>query len=280
MSGAFTAADFRGLLAEVIAPADEAVLIYSGIWTFGHRFRIPPRETPALVLGAIEDFLGPGRTLILPAYTYAYNRERRFDARESKPETGILPETFLGREGVRRTRSAISSFLAKGPLAEEMVPVLGRSVWGEGSLLEWMERRNIRIVTLGLPWAHSCGYLHRVEELAQVPYRYYKDFPGRYRDGSGEWRDWSETMYVRPLGIPTFFNWHLVDGIMRERGQVVSGSRPGIRIESCLAGDLIRAGTDLLASDPYALVANVGEVRPWIEGGGLDAEIRALKSQR
>jgi aminoglycoside 3-N-acetyltransferase len=279
MSKPFTVDMLKELLHKVIQPGDEAILIYSGIWTFGHRLKVPPQEIPGLVLDAIDDCAGKDRTVVFPAYTYAYNKERRFDIRNTKPETGVLPEAFMRREGVKRTRSAISGFLAKGPLADEMVPILGRSVWGENSLLEWMETRNIRIVTLGLPWALSCGYLHRIEELARVPYRYYKEFPGAYRDENGTWKKWTETMYVRPMGVRSLFNWHLVNELLYERRQVLFGSLPGVQIESCLAKDMVAAGRDLLSPNPYALIENVEELKSWIDQGGLEREVRELKSQ-
>lgn len=279
MTGTFSGDTLKELLGKVVRPSDEAILIYSGIWTFGHRFKAPPLEVPRLILDAMEEFAGADRTLLLPAYTYSYNRVRTYDIRNTKPETGALPEAYLHRDGVRRTHSAISSFLAKGPLADVVAPILGRSVWGENSLLEWMEKRNVRIVTLGLPWALSCGYLHRIEELAQVPYRYYKAFPGMYRDEGGAWKKWSETMYVRPLGVPSQFNWHRVNESMYERRLVLFGSLPGVQIESCLAKDMVETGLDLLSHDPYALIANVREVRSWIDKGGLEEEVRALKPQ-
>src|SRR5690606_6772574 len=277
MTREFSGDTLKEMLGKVVLPSDETFLIYSGIWTFGHRFKALPLEIPRLILDAVEEFAGKDRTVLFPAYSYSYNRDRTYDIRNTKPETGVLPETFLHRDGVRRTHSAINSFLAKGPLADEVVPILGRTLWGENSLLEWMERSNVRIVTLGLPWALSCGYLHRMEELAKVPYRYYKDFPGMYRDEGGAWKEWSETMYVRPLGVPSQFNWHRVNDLMYERRQVLIGSLSGVQIESCLAKDMVETGLDLLFQDPYALIANVGEVKSWIDKGGLEEEIRALK---
>jgi aminoglycoside 3-N-acetyltransferase len=274
-----TAHDFRKLLQKVILPTDDVVLVYSGIWTFGHRFKELPKRVPEIILDCIEDAVGNQRTLLLPTYTYRYNKVRQYDIRTSKPETGILPELFLKRSGVRRTRSAISSFAVQGPLADTLVPILGESIWGKGSLLEWMENANIRIISLGLPWAHSCGYLHRIEEIAAVPYRYYKDFPGEYCDENGNSKKWTETMYVRPLNITSTFNWALVNDLMDQREQILKGSVPGITIESCLAKDMIAAGLDLVLKDPYALVRNAIEVRNWVENGGKEKECAEMKME-
>ncbi|MBK9292970.1 MAG: AAC(3) family N-acetyltransferase [Oligoflexia bacterium] len=268
---------FNELLNKVILPADKVILIYSGIWTFGHRFKLPPTEVANSILNGIEEVVGPHKTIMLPTYTYVYNKLRKYDVLKTTPETGILPKLFLKRRSVQRTKSAISSFAVKGPLTETLVPIMGESIWGKGSLLEWMEKQNIRIITLGLPWALSCGYLHRIEEVAQVPYRYYKKFPGKYVNEKGIESDWAETMYVRPLNVPSLFKWNIVSDLMERREQLLSGSEPGIKIESCLSQDLMKAGLDLVASDPYALVSNTAIVREWVENGGKKREIEELE---
>jgi aminoglycoside 3-N-acetyltransferase len=273
-----TLEDFKRQFAKVLAPEDEVVVVYSGIWTFGHRFQLPPEKVAGAILDAIEEVVGPDRTLLFPTYTYSYNRERKFDILSTKPETGVLTELFLKRPGVRRTKSAISSFAARGPLAKEAASLKGESIWGEGSLIEWIEKRDARIVTLGLPWKLSCGFLHRIEEAAQVPYRYHKDFPGEYRDADGTVSAWSERMYVRPLHVPCRFDWSLVDQLARQRGQIRSGSVAGVMIESCSAKDLVRAGLDLVEKDPFALVTNRAEVEDWVRNGGKDRELEELRS--
>ena len=159
-----TPSQFRGAFDAVIEPADEIVVVYSGIWTFGHQFGLPVRDLPRMLIDQMLESIGPRRTLLLPAYTYAFARTRVYVPETMVPETGILPQTCLVERPCVRTRSALNSFLAMGPKAKELAQVVGQTLWGEDSLAALFERALARIVVLGIPWKDACGFLHRIEE--------------------------------------------------------------------------------------------------------------------
>lgn len=254
--------EFRGRFAGILAPADSIVVVYSGIWTFGHLFGLPLRDLPLQILQAMIDAVGPQRTLLLPAYTYAYTRTRLYSPTGSKPETGVLPATMLDRVPAVRTRSALNSFLAHGPRASELAAIRGETLWGEGSLKWYFQRQRARIVVLGLPWETACGFLHRIEEEAEAPYRYYKTFKGQWEERAAR-EPWSETMFVRSLTCRPVFRWSLVADALRSRGLVRTA--PGeIELESADAADIVSTGVELVTGDPYALLANAADVRDWV----------------
>lgn len=267
---------FRRCFDEVIDPADEIVVVYSGIWTFGHQFGLPARDVPRMLIEQILESIGPARTLLLPAYTYAFTRTRQYSPRTSAPETGVLPVACLAQCDCLRTKSALNSFLAMGPAAPELAPVVGQTLWGEGSLAALFEHRHARIVVLGIPWKDACGFLHRIEEAALVPYRYHKTFNGRWID-SEESRPWAETMYVRPLNCMPVFRWSQVDERLKARHRMRSAP-PAVFIESADAADIVAAGLEIVAGDPYALLENAAEVRAWVRDHKA-GEISALRMQ-
>lgn len=269
-----TIREFRRQFASVIDRRDEIVVVYSGIWTFGHRFGISPKQLPELLIEAMLEALGSGRTLLLPAYTYAYTGTRRFSPANSQPETGVLPVALLRDIRHVRTRSALNSFLALGPRAVELAEKVGESLWGEGSLKCLFERSHARMIVLGLPWKDACGYLHRIEEVCAVPYRYYKTFHGIW-DEAGATKPWVETMYVRPLTLLPVFRWHMVDDLLRARGQIAVGGGE-IHIESADAAEIVAAGAEILDDDKLALLVNRAEIAHWIETGKA-AEIEQLR---
>jgi aminoglycoside N3'-acetyltransferase len=262
--GRYDIDDFRGWFEQVIDPADDCIVVYSGIWTFGHKFGIPVKEVPHLLVEQILEAVGPERTLLFPAYTYTFAKTRAYSPRESIPETGVLPRAVLERFPARRTRSALNSFLAMGPLAEVLSGVTGETLWGDDSLKGILEKRNARMVTLGLPWKDSLGFLHRIEEAAAVPYRYFKTFHGEWQEG-GQSEPWAETMYVRSMEVVPEFEWAKVDRRLRETGRIVAADAP-VFIESAGASDIVATGFDLLADDPYALLTNADAVRTWVNG--------------
>ena len=255
-------ADFRRQFEAVLDPADRIVVVYSGIWTFGHRFGIDLKALPAALIETMLEAVGTQRTLLLPAYTYAYAGTRRFAPAKTPPETGVLPETVFRQFDWLRTRSAFNSFFAVGPQAEGLAAIQGQTIWGEGSLKAHFEHAHARMVVLGVPWKDACGFLHRIEESCLVPWRYFKTFPGVWEDERGE-TPWVESIYVHSRTLMPECRWDLPDKLLRSRGGIRSS--PGeILIESADAAELVASGRELLADDPYRLVINVDQVRHWV----------------
>lgn len=258
-----TLADFRRQFESVLDPSDRIVVVYSGIWTFGHRFGIDPKTLPVALVETMLEAVGPRRTLLLPAYTYAYSGTRHFSPTGTPPETGVLPDTVFRKFTWVRTQSAFNSFFACGPEAAELAAVRGATIWGDGSLKAHFEQAHARMVVLGVPWKDACGFLHRIEETCLVPWRYFKTFPGVWEGDHGETL-WVESIYVHSRTLMPNCQWELPDKLLRSRGGIHAS--PGeILIESADAGALIDCGRELLADDPYRLIINVDEVRHWVE---------------
>jgi len=256
---------FRSQFESVLDPADEIVVVYSGIWTFGHRFGLDPKVLPAALIETMLEAAGERRTLLFPAYTYAYSQTRHYSPKKTPPETGVLPATLFSRFHWTRTRSAFNSFFAAGPQAQRLAAISGPTIWGEGSLKAHFEHAGARMVVLGVPWKDACGFLHRIEEAGLVPWRYFKTFVGVWESDTGE-QPWTESIYVRSCYVMPAFHWELPDQRVRAKGGIRTGSGE-IHLESADAADLVDAGREILAEDPYQLIANADEVRHWVRHG-------------
>jgi hypothetical protein len=267
--------DFRVSLSDVIRPQDECVWISSGVWTFAHHFGWPRDEIADRLLDIVLDVIGPERTLLLPSYTFAYAKNRQYDIRLTPPETGVLPKTALRRDGFLRTLKPINSYLVFGPRANEVLALPCATAWGSDSVMEWVENNDVRLCVLGVPWHEACSFYHRAEQIANVPYRYYKRFPGALlRDGEviGQCE---ETMFVTSLVCRPAIDWARIHVRTLAVGEVLVGRYPVIFVESVTAKVVQEAGLSILQENPYGLVKNANEVREWVANDRLN-EIRAL----
>jgi aminoglycoside N3'-acetyltransferase len=256
---------FRSQFESVLDPADEVVVVYSGIWTFGHRFGLDPKVLPAALIETMLEAAGERRTLLFPAYTYSYSQTRRYSPKKTPPETGVLPATLFARFHWTRTRSAFNSFYAAGPQAEKLAAIRGPTIWGEGSLKAHFEHAHARMVVLGVPWKDALGFLHRIEEVCQVPWRYFKTFDGTWEGERGD-EPWTESIYVRSRSLMPEYRWDLPDGLLRRRGRI-RANPADVLIESADAAELVSAGREILADDPYCLLTNAEAVRHWVAHG-------------
>lgn len=253
---------FRRCFEEAISPTDDLVVVYSGIWTFGHQFSVPIRDVPRMLIESMLEAVGSSRTLVLPSYTYAYAGERKYSPATSVPETGALPQAMWRAFSCTRTVSALNSFVAIGPQAHSLGEIRGQTLWGEDSLKGYFQRAHARMVTLGIPWKDSLGFLHRIEEAALVPYRYFKTFHGQWVEGDSS-HPWAETMYVRSMDVMPVFVWSRVDELLRARSRIQEVNGP-VFIESADAAEIVAAGLEIVNEDPYALLANPDVVRDWV----------------
>lgn len=270
-----TEADFRASLNEVIRPDDGCVWLAAGIWTFAHRFGWPPAEIPRRLLDLILDAVGPQRTLILSSYTFSYARTRVYDIARTLPETGVLPVAALGHAAFRRTLKPINNYLVAGPRAAEVLALPCTTAWGEDGVMAWAETNDVRLCIVGVPWDEACSFYHRAEQVAAVPYRFYKRFPGLLMRNGTTVGPCEETMFVGSLSVRPAFNWRRIRPRIPQWGEVLRGSHPLIFVESAKASAVQGAGLSILEDDPYGLLTNADAVREWVSND-RDREIEQL----
>lgn len=263
-------------LEAAISSYDEVVVVWSGVWMLCHYLGVDEDTAASSGIDLICDTVGPHRTLVMPTYTFAFPRERIYDLKRSKPETGKIPEKFITRPGVRRTRQPVNSYALLGPLAEEAMNLKCTTAWGDDGLMGWLETYNARQIVLGVPWKY-CGYFHRGEEVVQIPYRYYKRFSGRLLDDGEDLGDCEETMFVRSLTALSDYDSSCVPKLMAQRNCIVKPAGGSAMVQSALTQDILKCQVDLMRADPYVYVPDPAALRDWVDDpAGKQAEIDAL----
>ncbi|MFQ5672164.1 MAG: AAC(3) family N-acetyltransferase [Nitrospinales bacterium] len=244
--------EFGDLLATLLPRDNRPVVAYTGIWTFARIFPMPLKDVPEAILGKILEIVGPDRTLLMPCYTSGFN-DGVIDLDNEPGNTGIVNELLRKTPRARRTASAFFSFAALGPQADEVANLRPRDAWGDGSLFEWIEHKDAHVLVLGVPW-RMCSFLHRVEWLAQCPYRYLKEFAGEMiRDGKRE--PLMERLFVRNLDPLASNTWPHLDTILLEGGMRSFPLGQG-RVAEIGARSLVTVLMPRITSDPFAFVKN------------------------
>ena len=212
------------------------------------------------LLYAVDRLAREGWTLAFPAFTFSFTRTGEFDPARTPSETGVLADWVLdGLPAAIRTRHPIYSFAVIGPQAGRIAACPSETTFGDTSPFGLFDRENARIVMLGADWSF-CTPFHRFEELAEVSYRHFKDFPGTITDGE-ETRPTSARMYVRDLGLDPVNDWRGLVRQMAEAGAITRVPLWRGGIESASMADIRAAAETLLAGDGLAFLGNGAEVR-------------------
>ena len=261
-----TKKDFFESLNQVIHKNDKVIVIYSGLSQFLNKFSIK-KNLVSEILTSIEKFVTKDRTLIFPSFSAEnFIRSKKFDLKHSIDNIGVLPKEALKRNYFR-TPQPLHSYLIFGKKINSIRNLTYKTSWGEGSILDFMSKNEARICTLGLPWNQGCAYLHRFEEIYQVPWRYFKKFKGKmYRD-SKFISNCEELKFSLPkLKLSgEIYNYYPFIKHIRKAKSYNSNTHEDFKIESIKTSCLNKIGHKIFLEDPWCIIKKKKELINWIK---------------
>lgn len=240
-------------LRQVISDDDELIVVHANVFSFGLSEDILDD-----FMSAFEEVLQPHQTLLMTTMSLSFCGSGWFHHQETPSEGGALSQHFLKQEGSIRSHCPLNSYAMRGPDADQLQD-LGDldSCWSEHSIFGEMYRRKTRLIGLGEPLSEIGSLFHFAEEIATVPYRYYKTFSGTADFGNGA-VPVSRKMYVRRRDLN--IDYHYVAAIegMKEQGLYRSAALSGSYIESVPAREAIDGLIKILKEDPLAVLRPKG----------------------
>jgi len=238
-----------------ISPGDR-LLVHSAVQFLGKPQDDEGRvQGVGMYLAALQEVLGLDGMLAVPAFNFAFVRGEPFDP-DTTPSDGMgaFSEHVRQQPGARRTSHPLQSLAVLGPLASDMAGCDTSSAFDPGSAFERLLDLGFKILLLGAD-VNAISLVHYTEQRAGVPYRYWKQFSGRVRQGQS-WQERTYRMYVRDLELNPTLDLHPVQRRLEQQGRWLSAGLNYGRVSCCLAADFVAAADSLLADDPWVLVAN------------------------
>lgn len=164
----------------------KTLFIHSDIQFGQMNAEIRRREFSEILLNLFDE-LGVDN-IIMPVFTYSFNNDKDFDVRESRSLMGALSEAFRKHEGVYRTVDPMCSFAVKGKIVDEFkkyIPL--HNSLGVGSCYDFLDKQcDVKYLFFGADLADCFTYVHYVERIIDVPYRFDKTFSGNIIDYEGK----------------------------------------------------------------------------------------------
>lgn len=174
--------DFLTRLKQIGACDCKTLFVHSDIQFGQMNAEIKRKEFTATLLNLFDD-LGV-ENIIMPVFTYSFNNEKDFDVLESRSLMGALSESFRKQDGVYRTLDPMCSFAIKGKIAEEFKKFKPKNnSLGFGSCYNFLDKQaDVKYLFFGADLADCFTYVHYVERIIDVPYRFDKTFSGNITD--------------------------------------------------------------------------------------------------
>ena len=256
--------DFYKAFNEVIDENDKVVVIYSGISSFISNIKFKNKNIAKTLVDILEKIVTKKKTLIFPSFSAnSFLKENKFDLKKSIDNIGILSKEALKRNYFR-TNQPLHSYLIFGKGVYDIKNLKLLTSWGDSSVLDYMSKNNARICTFGLPWNKGCAYLHRFEELYEVPWRYFKTFKGTLYKNNKKIGTCSEKKYSVPLNSILKYDYKSFVDHIRKSKSYKKSSNNYFDLESVKSNSLDLIGEKIFSENPWIIVKNKKKIKEWI----------------
>lgn len=139
-----------------------------------------PQLKKSQLLGTILDVIKSlgVKTICMPTFTFSFCNGKDFDPVKSASKMGALNEFFRKQEGVIRSVDPLMSTALLG-VDSDLVLNIGHSSCGANSTFDKLRHRNgVKFLFLGPKIGDCMTYMHYLEWLYNVDYRYDRMFVG------------------------------------------------------------------------------------------------------
>jgi aminoglycoside 3-N-acetyltransferase len=247
-----TSASFQAHLSQLGIRRGDKLTVHSQLLSFG--FITGGLQT---VLDCLLAAVGAQGTIIVPAYSYAKGTVFH---RAITPSfnVGAFSEFVRQQPGAVRSRNPMFSHAALGRDAAMLEGPDGHYAVGPGSDFDLFHSQDCRLLLLGTSIGGGAAFGHHIEALADVPYREWLDLDREVMDDQGAVhpfkcryygrRDFEGERQLRD-------NFFTLEAPMADRGLMTTVPTLFGASSLCRLADLAELGLEMLAADPYAVVA-------------------------
>lgn len=212
---AFDAEDIFKNLKKVGADDCETLFIHSDVM-FGAPAPGFNRKQYLNVLYQVIKNLGV-KNIIVPTFTYSFCNGEIYDVNKSKTTMGAFNEFVRNQEERYRTMDPLLSLSVPCELKERFQK-LGEHSLGENSGLDLLHHMDgVKFLFLGAQLGNCFTYVHYVEKMLDVPYRFDMPFSGNVIDESGDKTEITQYMHTACYGVKPA-DYYYFEDYLEEKG--------------------------------------------------------------
>lgn len=204
------------------------------------------------LINSIQRMVTPEGTILFPTFNWDFCKGVAFDYLKTPSKTGALTSFALGREDFKRTRHPLYSFAVWGKDSDKLLAMDNENAFGPESVFDYMDKADAKALVIGLHVLDGMTYVHHVEHMVGVPFRYTKRFKAPYIEEDGTIHDYACTMYVRDLDMNAaeIEQFKPMSDILERDGVSKTWSRKGVPFHVISLRELDKyIRTDLLEND-------------------------------
>lgn len=254
--------DLEKIFLKISKLKDKIIVFQTDVLNTSIFYKTEPKKVAKKIIFLIEKIFR-NKTILFPAFSNDIVYKKKFDILRSSINTGLIPKLILKRN-YYRTFSPLHSFLVKGPGIKEIKKLNQITTWGEGSVFEWLEKKNARWVAFNLNWERGCAFAHRSEELCKVPYRFYKTFYGKMYKNGKFIKNISEKKYSNYKSIKLIKDNISAYKSLEKRDSTTFFVNKGLFVKTACTKDITRHNCIFLKKNSLGRIKNKKKVLIWL----------------
>lgn len=218
-------------LKEIGADDCETLFIHSDVM-FGKPAAGFRRKEYLKILNQVLIDLGV-KSIIVPTFTYSFCNREDYDVMTSKTSMGSFNEYIRKLDGRYRTLDPLLSISVPESMKSKFENLSSHSLGADSGLDRIHHMDGVKFLFFGADMANCFTYVHYVEKMLDVPYRFDMPFEGNVIDYSGKTTRIEQCIHTQCKGIKLPERYGYFEADLIEKG-MLKKKRLGDSFVSCL----------------------------------------------
>lgn len=194
----------------------EALFLHSDIM-FGSTMAGFNRRDYLNTIYQVFERLNIQHCLLVPTFTYSFCNQEDYHVKNSRTSMGAFNEYLRKKEGRYRTLDPLLSLSVPSGLKERFQNLSEHSLGAEGGLDRVHHMDGVKFLFFGAKLAECFTYVHYVEKIMDVPYRFDMPFSGFIIDESENRYESCQYMHTACYGVKPA-NYYYFEDYLEEKG--------------------------------------------------------------
>lgn len=247
--------DLYEALLEVDADKCEYLFIHSEL-SFGvFNSNLKKKE----LLGHILDVLKKlnVKNLLVPTFSFTFCNKEDYNVLKTKSPMGAFAEYFRKQKDAKRSLDPLMSVAMIGE-DYSVIDNIGNNSCGEDCTFDLLNKKdNVKFLFMGITPAECFTFMHYVERMENVPYRYDKEFDGQIINETGDCEEKTFVLPVRYDGVEPTTSKKLHEYLLENNysKSIALGNHSITSVDKNIGykvvADLLKVDIDYFLASPY-----------------------------
>ena len=156
---------------------NDKIVVHSNIAGLLQFTNINKENGCKIFINFLKKYIGEKGIIIVPTYNYQFTKHKNFNVKSSPSEVGFFSNYLLKKNWKKRTLDPVFSHMIFGKLTGYNNKKINTEAFGEDSIFSILKKKNFKIICFCCS-TDRITFIHYIEYLLKVPYRYIKKFKG------------------------------------------------------------------------------------------------------